>query len=169
MSSPRPSPGSDAGPGDGADYDERLTVPWWWWPPALLIAVLLAAELHMGYPGVRSWLPYVLLLPLAAAVLIWLGRVRVGVGTPSGGAERAVRELRAGVAHLPVSLVGRVDVVTGEAKREALGPQLDPQAFVLHRPWVGPAVRIEVLDPDDPTPYWVISTRRPQELLAALR
>jgi len=122
-------------------------VPWWWWPPALLIAVLMAAELHMGYPGVRSWLPYVLLLPLAAAVLIWLGRVRVGVGTPSGGAERAVRELHAGVAHLPVSMVGRVDVVTGEAKREALGPQLDPQAFVLHRPWVGPAVRIEVLDP----------------------
>ena len=73
-----------------------------------------------------------------------------------------MRELRAGVAHLPVSLVGRVDVVTGEAKREALGPQLDPQAFVLHRPWVGPVVRIEVLDPDDPTPYWVISTRRPE-------
>src|SRR4029079_573453 len=71
VSSPRTSPGSDAGPGDGADHDERLTVPWWWWPPALLIAVLMAAELHMGYPGVRSWLPYVLLLPLAAAVLIW--------------------------------------------------------------------------------------------------
>jgi len=64
-------------------------VPWWWWPPALLIAVLMAAELHMGYPGVRSWLPYVLLLPLAAAALVWLGRVRVGVGTPSGGTGRA--------------------------------------------------------------------------------
>lgn len=140
-------------------------MPWWWWPPALLVAVLLAAELHMGYPGVRSWLPYVLLLPLAAAVLLWWGRVRVGVTTGADGA----RELRAGEAHLPVSSIGRVDVVRGEAKRQAMGPQLDPEAFVLHRPWVGPAVRIEVVDPDDPTPYWVVSTRRPEDLIAALR
>lgn len=152
------------GPASGADHAERLVVPWWWWPPALLCAVVLAAELHMGHPGVRSWLPYVVLVPLVAAVLVWLGRVRVEV---SGAGEG--RELRAGPAHLPVSLIGRVDVVSGEAKRVALGPQLDPQAFVLHRPWVGPVVRIEVLDPDDPTPYWVISTRRPEQLLAALR
>jgi hypothetical protein len=166
VSSLRPSPGADAGPATGADHVERLSVPWWWWPPALLVAVLLAAELHMGHPGVRAWLPYVLLLPLAAAALVWLGRVHVGVRAPEPGAER---ELRAGPAHLPVSLIGRVDVVTGEAKREALGPQLDPEAFVVHRPWVGPAVRIEVLDPDDPTPYWVVSTRHPERLISALR
>jgi hypothetical protein len=34
---------------------------------------------------------------------------------------------------------------------------------------VGPVVRIEVLDPDDPTPYWVVSTRHPERLIAALR
>ncbi|MHC1563082.1 DUF3093 domain-containing protein [Actinomycetospora sp. C-140] len=168
MSSPRPSPGSDAGsgtsPASGGEHAERLGVPWWWWPPTVLVAVLLAAELHMGHPGVRAWLPYVLLIPIAVALLVWMGRVRVAVsGT---GAQR---ELRAGPAHLPVSAIGRVDVVTGEDKRLALGPQLDPQAFVLHRPWVGPVVRIEVLDPDDPTPYWVVSTRHPEQLLAALR
>ena len=139
-------------------------MPWWWWPPAFVVVVLLAAEIHMGHPGVREWLPYVLLVPLAAAALIWLGRVRVEVGGTSG----ADRELRAGPAHLPVSEIGQVDVVRGEAKRAALGPQLDPAAFVVHRPWIGPAVRLEVLDPDDPTPYWVISTRRPERLLAAL-
>ncbi|MDD7936840.1 DUF3093 domain-containing protein [Actinomycetospora lutea] len=165
MSTPRPSPGPDTTPRAPA-YAERLVVPWWWWPPVLLMAGLLAAELHMGHPGVRAWLPYVLLLPLAVVLLVWLGRVRVDVD--GRGAEGA-RELRAGPAHLPVSQIGRVDVVVGEAKREALGPQLDPEAFVLHRPWVGPAVRIEVIDPDDPTPYWVVSTRRPEELLAALR
>ncbi|MFC5139425.1 DUF3093 domain-containing protein [Actinomycetospora rhizophila] len=163
MSTPRPSPGSDTAPRGPAAFAERLVVPWWWWPPALLMAGLLAAELHMGHPGLRAWLPYVLLLPLAVVLLIWLGRVRVQVD--AGEAP----ELRAGAAHLPVSQIGRVDVVRGEAKREALGPQLDPEAFVLHRPWVGPAVRIEVIDPDDPTPYWVVSTRRPEALLAALR
>lgn len=139
-------------------------MPWWAWPPTILIAVLLAAEIHMGHPGVRAWLPYVLLVPLAVAALLWLGRVRVEVRDT--GAER---ELRVGQAHLPVSFMGRVDTVVGEAKREALGPQLDPEAFVVHRPWVGPVVRIEVLDPDDPTPYWVVSTRHPERLIAALR
>lgn len=168
MSTPRPSPGSDATPGHAAAYTERLFVPWWFWPPVLLMAGLLAAELHMGYPGVRSWLPYVLLLPLAVVLLIWLGRIRVSVdGVPAD--TDGTRELHAGPAHLPVSQIGRVEYVTGEAKRQALGPQLDPEAFVLHRPWVGPVVRIEVIDPDDPTPYWVVSTRRPEELLAALR
>jgi len=165
VGTPRPAPGSDTAPDGPAAYAERLVVPWWSWPPVLLMAGLLAAELHMGYPGVRSWLPYVLLFPLAVVLLVWLGRVRVEVAADGSG----VRELRAGPAHLPVSQIGRVDVVTGEAKRQALGPRLDPEAFVLHRPWVGPVVRIEVIDPDDPTPYWVVSTRRPEELLAALR
>jgi hypothetical protein len=143
-------------------YGERLSVPWWWWPPALVVAVLLAAEVHMGHPGVRAWLPYVLLVPLVVAALVWLGRVQVGVD------REGEPEIRAGVAHLPVRWIGRVDVATGEAKRTALGPDLDPEAFVLHRPWIGPVVRLEVLDPDDPTPYWVVSTRHPERLLAAL-
>lgn len=139
-------------------------MPWWWWPPALVVVVLMAAEVHMGHPGVRAWLPYVLLIPMAVAALVWLGRVRVGVAPGDDGGP----EVRAGVAHLPVRLVGRVDVATGEAKRAALGPDLDPDAFVVHRPWVGPVVRLEVLDPDDPAPYWVVSTRHPERLLSAL-
>jgi len=34
---------------------------------------------------------------------------------------------------------------------------------------VAAAVRLEILDPDDPTPYWVVSTRRPDRLIAAIR
>jgi hypothetical protein len=143
---------------------ERLSVPWWWWPPTLVMLGLLAAEVHMGHPGVLSWLPYVLLIPLGAAALVWLGRIRVGTTE-----ERGERELVAGAAHLPVRFIGRVDVVGGAEKQRALGPDLDPTAHVLHRPWIGPAVRLEVLDPDDPTPYWVVSTRHPRRLLAAIR
>jgi hypothetical protein len=33
---------------------------------------------------------------------------------------------------------------------------------------VGPLVRLEVTDPDDPTPYWVFSVREPDLLIAAL-
>ena len=29
-------------------------------------------------------------------------------------------------------------------------------------------VKIDITDPSDPTPYWLTSTRRPEELVAAL-
>jgi Protein of unknown function (DUF3093) len=45
----------------------------------------------------------------------------------------------------------------------------DPAAFVVSRPWLHTAVRLMVDDPADPTPYWVVGTRRPDRLLAAIR
>lgn len=148
------------------ELTERLTLPWWWWPPVLLVVALLAAEVHMGYPGVRSWLPYVVLLPLAAVVLWRMGRTPVGVRTDPRSGET---EVVAGAAHLPARFVGHIDVASGADKQRALGPELDPEAFVLHRPWIGPIVRLEVLDPDDPVPYWVVSTRHARRLIAAVR
>jgi hypothetical protein len=141
-------------------HAERLYVPWYSWLLPMFAAGLMAATVHLGYPGVRAWLPYVLLLPLMA-VLIWragYAPVRVENG-----------ELYVGAAHLPLAHVGTVEVFTAKEKRKVLGPQLDPAAFVLHRSWVGPLVRVEVTDEDDPTPYWVFSTRHPDKLAALLR
>lgn len=134
-------------------------MPWWWYLFALGIAALLGAEVHMGYPGVRSWIGYAVTVPLLLGAMVWLGRTRIRVtGT----------ELVAGEAALPLRFVGRVDVVRRPDKQQALGPDLDPAAFLLHRGWVGPVVRIEVTDPDDPVPYWIVSTRDPDGLVAAL-
>ena len=141
-------------------FDERLSVPLWWYLPAVGVAVLLGAEVHMGYPGVRSWIGYAVLVPLAVLVLIGLGRTRVRVV-----GERAAGRLGAGSA---LRHVGRVDVVAKADKQVALGPQLDPAAFLMHRGWVGPVVRIEVTDPADRTPYWVFSVRDPDGLVRAL-
>lgn len=44
----------------------------------------------------------------------------------------------------------------------------DARAFMLLRGYVETAVRVEVTDPDDPTPYVYLSTRNPQGLAAAL-
>ena len=135
-------------------FDERLSVPWWWYVPVVGVGVLLGAEVHMGYPGIRSWLGYAICIPLLVAALWSLSRSRVRV---QGG------ELQVGGAVLPLRSVGRVEVVDRRDK------QADPSAYVLHRGWVGPLVRLEVTDPDDPTPYWVFSVRRPDRLLTALR
>lgn len=141
-------------------YRERLYVTWWIWPLPLLAAGLLAAEVHMGFPGLRSWLPYVVLLPLTVLLIARMGSTKVEV---SGS------ELKAGDAHIPLALLGDVEIIAPEDRRRAMGPQLDPAAFVVHRGWVKPLVRVQVNDPEDPTPYWVISTRHPEALAAALR
>ncbi|MFD1150650.1 DUF3093 domain-containing protein [Saccharothrix hoggarensis] len=141
-------------------FRERLYVPWWGWPLPLAAAALLAAEIHMGFPGVRSWLPYVITVPLALLLIVRMGSTKVEV---SGG------ELRVGAAHVPLDLLGEVEVFDAKAKRKAMGPNLDPLAFVTHRGWVGPMVRVELKDPADPTPYWLFSVRSAEELAALLR
>lgn len=83
--------------------------------------------------------------------------------------EVADGRLRAGKAQIAVDLLGEVTTMDdAEAMRTALGPALDARAFVCLRAWARTGVRVELEDPLDPTPYWLLSTRRPQELAAAL-
>jgi hypothetical protein len=91
--------------------------------------------------------------------LLALGRARVRV---------AEGELWVGQAHVPLRFIGDVEIVAMDAKRRALGPELDPAAYLLHRAWVGPLLRVRLTDPDDPTPYWLFSTRRPEQLATLL-
>jgi hypothetical protein len=150
-------------PGRQADaepaFEERLAVPWWWWPLGFGVAVLLAAEVHMGYPGVRAWLPYLLIVPLVGVVLLFMGRHRVALHGD---------ELHVGPARIPVRELGQPEVIYSDGKRRALGPDLDPAAFVLHAGWVASVVRIPVTDPADPTPYWIFSVRQADKLAALL-
>ena len=147
-------------------YRERLRVPWWWWPPGLALAGLIALEVNQGVPALPNWLPFVVLLPVAALVLLWFGKIEVRV---VGGAQAEETELWVGAAHLPVSVISRTAQVPRTAKSAALGRQLDPAAYVVHRAWVGPMVLLVLDDPDDPTPYWLVSCRHPDRVLAALR
>jgi hypothetical protein len=134
-------------------------VPWWLWPPALALAALMAAEVYLGAPGRWVWVPYLILLPATAAGLWALGRLRVAV---EGG------ELRVDDARLPLRYVAGVTVLGVAEKRVLLGTAAHPYAFVVQRPWVKGAVQVHLSDPSDPTPYWVVSSRRPASLAAAL-
>jgi hypothetical protein len=145
-------------------YRERLWVPWWWWLVGLAVSALLATEVNMGVRALPDWLPYAMSAAAAVGVLLWLSRTEVQVS--AAGAEV---ELRAGPAHLPVSAVRRTAEIPRTAKSAALGRQLDPAAYVVHRTWVGSMALVVLDDPDDPTPYWLVSCRHPDRLLAALR
>lgn len=144
-------------------YRERLSVPWWWYAPALLVAGLVALEVNAAARDWPRWISFAVLFAVAAGALMWLGRIEVRVVDGDDGPE-----LWADRAHLPAALISRLAEVPRSAKSSALGRQLDPAAYVLHRAWVGPMVLVVLNDPDDPTPYWLASSRHPDRVLSAL-
>ncbi|MBT0994897.1 DUF3093 family protein [Cellulomonas sp. DKR-3] len=158
-------PASDAlpsGPVDGPAtvpaFDEAL------WPGAVgwlavpFFAGTLAAAL-LPVDGVLAVVAgLVVLVGGLVALVVTTPRVRVVAG-----------ELHAGRAHVPVALLREPRALDAPTLRHELGPGLDARAFLCHRGWVRTAVRAELADPADPTPYWVVSTRRPEALVAALR
>jgi hypothetical protein len=140
-------------------HSERLTAPWWLWLPVVGLVGLLAAELSAGASQRLSWLPYAVLLGAAVAGLWVLGRLPIAV---------CDGELRVDDARLPVRYIAGVTVLGPEEKRLLLGPATHPYAFVVQRPWIRGAVQVHLDDPADPTPYWVVSSRRPAALAEAL-
>jgi hypothetical protein len=141
-------------------YVERLRVPWWLWVLAPALAGLAAAEVYLGAAGPLTWIPYAVLLPATVAGLLALGRLRVAVD----GEELWVDD-----AHLPVRYIADVVSLDGTGRRRLLGPLAAPYAFVVQRPWIRGTVQVVLDDPADPTPYWVVSTRHPGALAAAIR
>lgn len=137
----------------------------WWWLPGLGLAGLIALVTNQGVPNLPYWLPFAVLLPVAVVVLVLLSKTEVRVV----GSTPATTELWIGAAHLPATVIASSAAVAPTAKSAALGRQLDPAAYVVHRAWVGPMVLLVLDDPEDPTPYWIFSTRHPDRLLGALR
>jgi hypothetical protein len=130
------------------------------WGLTLGCSALLAAQIGLGAPGARTWVPFALVLPLAVAGMWWLGRIKVQVRDG---------ELWVDDAHLPVKFIADVIPLDQDDRRLLLGPGADPLAFVVQRPWIKGTVQIVLDDPDDPTPYWVVSTRSPGHLTESIR
>ena len=129
------------------------------WGLTLGIASVLTAQIGLGAAGARTWLPFALVLPLVTVGTWWLGRIKVQVRDG---------ELWVDDAHLPVKFITDVIPLDQEDRRLLLGPGADPLAFVVQRPWIKGTVQIVLNDPDDPTPYWVISTRSPERLTESI-
>lgn len=72
-------------------------------------------------------------------------------------------------AKIPRDLLGKIEEVSKDQIFSERGPNLDPSAYKVFQGTVKTAIKIAINDPDDPTPYWIISTRKPARLAEALR
>ncbi len=140
-------------------YHERLRVPVSWWVLGLLSAFMLGAGFLAGFDWEPALIVYAAItVPLAAFLICW-GWLRIEV---SRGA------LRVGKLTLPLAQAGQVTALDADQTTALRGPRADPAAFLLARPYLSRAVYIAVDDPAGVTPYWLIGTRQPAELAAAI-
>ncbi|MER7752870.1 DUF3093 domain-containing protein [Kitasatospora sp. NPDC097643] len=142
----------------GGMYDERLTVPrsWWLLPVAtgLTLALILLRVSPLG-----ALIGLVVGIAAGAAAISSYGSVRIRVVQGS---------LVAGPARIPVDALGAAQPLSPKEAAAWRGPKANPRAFMLLRSYVPTALRVEVTDPADPTPYLYLSTRSPVKLAEAL-
>ena len=139
------------------DYREKL------WPtPWIFIATLLLIPASI-----------LVLAPVSMPAGIVTGIVLYAAAAGSLTLTAPVIEvqdgmLRAGRAEISVDHTGDAVAAFDADARIERGTGLDARAFLVIRGWVQPVVRVPITDPNDPAPYWLLSSRRPKELAAAI-
>jgi hypothetical protein len=140
-------------------YDERLHVPLRWWVQAVMFLASVWLAFVVALPAGVAWAATGVLTAAVVALFLAYGAARVRV---SDGV------LHAGLAHIPVGLLASPEALDREATHRLAGREADVRAYLLLRPYTKRSVRVDVTDPADPAPYWLVSTRRPAELVDAL-
>ena len=78
-------------------------------------------------------------------------------------------ELRIKRAHIPLKYLGDTEVIFKENFGYERTRGADPAAFFAITFWISKGLKVAVKDDRDPTPYWLISTKRATELAAAIQ
>ena len=78
------------------------------------------------------------------------------------------KELRIDRAHIVIKYLGDVEVLDSPAMRLLRTRDADPAAYLAIKFWLPIGVKITVVDPRDPTPYWLITSKRGEEIAALL-
>jgi len=142
-----------------APHRERLSASAPWWLGVVLAGVTV------------GWLLLVAVAPPIAGAVTVVTAAALGLGLWRWGSATVVAapgSFRAGDAVLTAPHLGAVEPIGPEQWRAALDRAGVDRAFLLTRPWIDRGVRVVVDDPDDPTPYWLVSSRHPDAVARAV-
>ena len=142
------------------DYQERLGVPLRWWVQGTMLVATLWLAVVVALPALAAWVVTVVALAVMASLFTAIGSARVIVGDGT---------FRAGRAHIGAEHLGAAVALDAEETHRTAGVEADARAYLLLRPYLKRAVRVEITDPADPAPYWLVSSRRPEDLARAVR
>ncbi|SFS05091.1 Protein of unknown function [Microbacterium sp. cf046] len=139
-------------------YRERLSPSLW-----TVVSAAVAAPM-----AALVFAPIDTTLALVAGALVGVAIVVLMVAA-SPVVEVREGVLHAGRAHIDVDFTGETAVLTGGDAQNARGPGLHPRSWHMFRGGIEGLVIVAITDPDDPAPSWVISSRTPDRLAAAVR
>lgn len=140
-----------------ASYRERL-IPGFGFFIAWLL-VIPAVALIMTPINAPAAIP-VAIATYIAAVIIFLAMSPV--------IEVSDGVLRAGRATISLEHIGTIEALGSASLRNAIGQGADARNYLLVRGWVHIGLKLEIVDPNDSTPYWIITSRKPLTLEKAL-
>ncbi len=140
-------------------YRERLLVPISYWLLAVPTVLTLGAEAWFIVGGIIPPLFIALLAVIVAVFLVHWSNATIEV---TGSVLRADGET--------LALSDADEVVALDERQSAVmrGPRADPSAHILLRPYLKRAVYISLADSAGDVPYWLVATRHPEELAAAI-
>jgi hypothetical protein len=144
--------------GGRVTYREWVGPPPTWWVLSVLFSLswLLAIGFYLG--PLAGVLALVVSQTLVTALLLGTAtRLRL-VGS----------DLHVGRAVLDLRYVSAVVALDAEATARRTGPGADARDHLVLQPHTKTAVELTLDDPVDPVPYWLVSTRKPARLAAAV-
>lgn len=142
----------------GVSYRERLIVPVWWWlfGAFVVVSLIVAVWAYMG----EAWAIGMAIVASLAAGALLIGWGSAVVSVDSEG-------IRVGRANIDWVYVADVVPLDRQATQNQLGVASDPRGWFFTRPYIATAIRVDLDDPADPHPFWLVSTRQPNNLVDA--
>jgi hypothetical protein len=141
-----------------SEFAERINWPVWLW----LFLAMMIASIYLTF-----WAPFGNLFAAVVSILIAIALIY--------SAKKSVLEivlinnwLYVGNAKIECKHIKKVTALPKEEFLKLRGQNADPAAFNATRFWVSIGVKVELKDKNDPTPYWLIATRKPKKLAEAL-
>ena len=133
-------------------------------PPLWLIAFIyfmllsLVVAIWAAFDNNAAINAFAISLALQGAIVHWM----------TSTIEVTEGELRIKRAHIPLKYLGGIDVISKEKFGFERTRGADPAAYFAITFWISQGIKVAVKDDRDPTPYWLISTKRATELATAL-
>lgn len=143
--------------GESVLFEEKLwPAPWLW----VVVAGAALASVFTFIPiSVQAGIVAAIVVAVVLSTLLILSTPQIRV---------TADELQVGRAQIERKYLGDVEAFAGAEATAERGTRLHGKAYLCIRGWISPVVKITINDPDDPVPYWLTSTRRPEQLKAAL-
>jgi len=140
-------------------YRERLSVPLSWWFGCVATAIVFSWIILVATTRIAAGVTFAIVLIASALIVARYGSVTL---------TRDDTGLRVGHAFLDQRHIGAAEALHRDDYRRRLGVDADARAYLVTRPYLDRGVLVKVDDENDPVPYWLVSTRHPDDIAAAI-